>query len=342
MTEHGQHWKPSADIATLKKRAQVLKALRAFFDARDVVEVQTPLMSSSAATDVHLDSFSVLDDRLDERADERQAEGSKRANQKHYLLTSPELPIKRLLCAGMGDCYQISPVFRCGEQGSRHNPEFTMLEWYRLGFTAFDLMDEVIELIQTLVSHFSGFGCSLTVIKKSYQAVFLEGLGFDPITICAENLNKILSEKNLWDGPPLSKNEALDLLFSQCIEINFPHNQLTAIYHYPATQAALARVCVNNSDVSERFEVFWGGMELVNGFYELADAQEQRQRFEQDKNARKQLDKHLPPHDDYFLKALESGLPDCSGVALGVDRLVMKVLGKTRIQDVLAFGFDRV
>lgn len=328
MTEHGQRWQPSADIATLKKRAQVLKALRAFFDARNVVEVQTPLMSSSATTDVHLDSFYV------------QSDASK---QKYYLLTSPELPIKRLLCAGIGDCYQISSAFRCDEQGARHNPEFTLLEWYRLGFTAFDLMDEVIELIQNLAVDFSDSEGQLVVAKKSYQTLFLDELGIDPITSGTKKLNQILNKQNLWGGgqPALSKNDALDLLFSQCIEPSFPEHQLTVVYHYPAEQAGLARVCEHNPQVSERFEVFWGGMELANGFYELAHPNEQRMRFEQDRALRKQLGKPDVPQDELFLDALEHGLPDCAGVALGVDRLLMKLLGKQRIQSVLCFGVGR-
>lgn len=312
-------WQPSAEISALQERARLLQNIRAFFIQRNVLEVSTPIISSAANTDAHIDSIAVAGDA-------------------HYLLTSPELPIKRLLAAGVGDCYQVGPVFRNGEVGRNHNPEFTMLEWYRLGFSMFDLIDEVEQLIAVYADR------PLRIKRHSYQELFEEYLGFDVLETSAEKINQLLQEHDLWQAEQglLDKDAALDLLFSQAVATQFPEDQLTSVYHYPASQASLAMINAQDPRTAERFEVYWGALELANGFHELADADEQRQRFEHDNRERVNADKPAMPIDQYFIQALEKGLPDCSGVALGVDRLLMKIMNKQHIKDVLSFDWTRV
>jgi len=312
-------WQPSADISTLLERARLLQNIRAFFIQRNALEVTTPIISSAANTDVHIDSIAV-------------------AGSAHYLLTSPELPIKRLLAAGVGDCYQVGPVFRDGEVGRNHNPEFTMLEWYRLGFSMFDLIDEVEVLIKGLSDK------SLKIVRYSYQELFQEYLGFDVLEKGAKYINQLLEQYGLWQAEQglLDKDTALDLLLSQAVAMQFPEDQLTSVYHYPASQASLAMINAGDPRTAERFEVYWGALELANGFHELANAGEQLQRFEQDNQQRLNESKRVMPIDNNFIDALQQGFPDCSGVALGVDRLLMKLLDKKHIKDVLSFDWERV
>ena len=312
-------WQPSADISALQERARLLQNIRAFFVQRNVMEVSTPIISSAANTDVHIDSIELK-------------------ASKHHLLTSPELPIKRLLAAGIGDCYQLGQVFRDGEVGRNHNPEFTMLEWYRLSFSMLDLMAEVEQLIQTYTDS------SLSIKRYSYKELFQVYLGFDVLEASAESINRLLHEHDLWQAEQglLDKDAALDLLFSQALATQFPEDQLTTVYHYPASQASLAQLNPADPRTAERFEVYWGELELANGFHELANAEEQRQRFEQDNRERLNADKPAMPIDQNFIAALETGFPDCSGVALGVDRLLMKLLDKKHIREVLSFDWERV
>ena len=316
-------WQPSADIAVLKERARMLQSIRAFFAERDVLEVNTPIISSAANTDPHLDSIQVK---------------SAFSAHPHYLLTSPELPIKRLLAAGLGDCYQIGQVFRDGEVGRNHNPEFTMLEWYRIGFSMFDLIDEVEQLIKKYALQ------PLNIKRYSYEKLFKDYLEMNVLEASREMVNQRLNADGLWESSQgmLDKDSALDLLFSQAIAVQFPKDQITSVYHYPASQASLAKINSEDPRTAERFEVYWGEVELANGFHELADSNEQRQRFEQDNKERLSSGKPEMPVDQCFLKALEKGFPDCSGVALGVDRLLMKALGKQHIKDVLSFDWERV
>lgn len=312
-------WQPSADINALQERARLLQNIRAFFIQRNVLEVSTPIISSAANTDAHIDSIAL-------------------AGSEHYLLTSPELPIKRLLAAGVGDCYQLGQVFRDGEVGRNHNPEFTMLEWYRLGFSMLDLMAEVEGLIEDLSAR------PLKTKRHSYQELFQEYLDFDVLEASTETINQLLNENNLWEIEQglLDKDAALDLLFSQTIATQFSSDQITSVYHYPASQASLAMINEDDPRTAERFEVYWGELELANGFHELANAKEQQQRFEQDNRERVNADRPPMPIDHNFIQALENGLPNCSGVALGVDRLLMKMMNKQHIKDVLSFDWTRV
>ena len=316
-------WQPSADMTALQKRARLLQDIRAFFIRRNVLEVSTPIISSAANTDAHIDSIAV---------------NSRFSRCLQYLLTSPELPMKRLLAAGVGDCYQLSQVFRDGEVGRNHNPEFTMLEWYRLGFSMFDLIDEVEQLIQAHATK------QLSIKRYSYQELFQAYFGFDVLEASAEKINQLLEQHGLWQAEqgPLDKDAALDLLLSQTVATQFPEDQLTSVYHYPASQASLAMINAGDPRTAERFEVYWGALELANGFHELANADEQLQRFEQDNQQRVNESKRVMPIDNNFIDALQQGFPDCSGVALGVDRLLMKLLDKKHIKDVLSFDWERV
>ncbi len=307
----------------MRARARLLHSIRAFFARREVLEVQTPLLASAANTDPHIDSLAVH---------------SALADYPHYLLSSPELPIKRLLAAGVGDCYQLGAVFRDGEAGRQHNPEFTLLEWYRLGYRLLDLLGEVEQLIQQQA------GQTLEIRRYRYAQLFEEVLDIDPLCASTAQLNQRLYADSLWQPAQgeLDKDAALDLLFSQRIAPQFPAQQLTGIYHYPRSQASLARLSEDDPRVAERFEVYWGSTELANGFYELCDAREQQQRFAQDNQQRVRAGKPAMPIDPHFIAALQHGLPECSGVALGIDRLLMKILDKAHIHEVLSFDWSRV
>ena len=314
-------WRPTASLDNLKLRAELLAKLRSFFAARHVLEVDTPALSRAGATDRHIHSF-----RVD-------ASGGT-----HYLHTSPEFPMKRLLAAGYGDIYQLCKVFRTGEAGRHHNPEFTLLEWYRLGFGLRRLMEEVAELIHALLPESAAAPEYLT-----YREAFLEHAGLDPLT--ATPAACVAALKSAGHHPPtegeLDLDGWLDLLAGERVYPALGQGCLTFIYDYPASQAALARLKPGVPAVAERFEAFLGGMELANGFHELADAREQRRRFEQDRSWRKAHGLVDVPLDARLITALEHGLPDCSGVALGFDRLVMIAAQAGSIEEVLAFPTDR-
>lgn len=315
-------WQPTASFGTLKLRAGLLKELRAFFETRGVLEVETPALSRAATTDRHLASFRV-----------EQTRGSTL-----YLHTSPEFPMKRLLVAGAGDIWQASKVFRAGESGRHHNPEFTLIEWYRLGFDHHRLMREVAELIAALVPALAGEPEYL-----SYRQAFQRHAGVDPFQADAECC--IAALRAAGREPPkanvLDTDGWLDLVAGELVYPALGHGHVTFIYGYPASQAALARIRPETPPVAERFEAFVNGIELANGFHELSDAAEQRRRFEQDIALRKAEGKPVVPMDERLLAALEYGLPECAGVALGFDRLVMLAAGARSIEDVIAFPFGR-
>ncbi len=311
-------WRPSASLDALRARAAALGRIRAFFARAGVLEVETPALSRHATTDPSLTPF----------ATRYRGPGHARGLTL-YLHTSPEFPMKRLLAAGSGPVYQICRVFRNAERGPRHSPEFSLLEWYRPGFRLEDLMDEVAALVQTLA------GRPLAVEHHRYGALFREHLGLDPhradsaalaAAARAQGLEIRLEARDAW----------LDLLMSHCIEPRLPADRLCFVRDYPASQAALARIRAGDPPVAERFELFLGGMELANGFHELADPREQRRRFEEENRRRRQA----LPLDTHLLAALDAGLPDCSGVALGLDRLLMWLLGEDRIERVQAFAFE--
>lgn len=320
-------WRPSATPAALRLRAELLARTRAFFAARDVLEVETPILASATVTDVHLAS---LETRIAGRA------------RPYYLQTSPEYAMKRLLAAGSGDVWQLCKVFRDGESGARHNPEFTMVEWYRLGFDDRALMDEVAALLHALLGDLLAAPAEFV----TYREAIATAIGLDPYVAPVGALHAVASERlgAVPDDLRDDRDACLDLLMGAVVGPTLGRGRITFVHEYPASQAALARLKpARHGDavrVAARFEAYVEGLELCNGFHELADAAEQRARFEADRAARAARGLPQPPLDERFLAALAHGLPDCAGVALGFDRVAMLALGTREIRDVLAFAVD--
>lgn len=321
-----QDWQPTADIDTLKRRARLLADVRRFFAGRDVLEVDTPILSQAAPTATYLDSF----------RSNYQPPGCEPKT--YFLQTSPEFSMKRLLAAGSGDIYQVAKVFRHGELGRLHNPEFTMLEWYRPALDYAGLMQEVDELLQQVAA-------MPAARKISYHAVFQQYLELDIEQADAHTLKQIslTAISGLPDDWRTDRDGWLEMLMSEIIEPQLKQlQQPVIIYDFPASQAQLAKVYQNQDGikVAARFEVYAGGLELANGYDECLDATELRGRFEADNKQRHQQGKTQMPVDERLLEAIQSGLPPCTGVALGLDRLLMLVVNKTCLSDVLSFGFD--
>jgi len=322
-----QSWQPKASFETLRLRARVYAAIREFFQQRDVWEVDTPSLSMATTTDPNIQSF------------ETHFLGSgELRHQPMYLITSPEFHMKRLLAAGSGSIYQICHVFRQSELGSQHNPEFAMLEWYRVSMSYRDLMNEVAELVAMLME--SG---QLESEFLTYQQAFLQYAQIDPLAVTLEDLRHLAQRAGL--SLPSREQEDrdfyLDFLMSTQVQPQLGQGRLTFIYEYPASQCALARIAKDNTQVAERFELFIDGVELANGFHELADAEQQLYRFQAELKRRAEQGMTPPAIDQHLIAALESGLPDCSGVALGLDRLIQFISAKKSLKDVLAFPFNR-
>ncbi len=327
LSDEAAHWRPAASAATLRLRAKLNALVRAHFLRTAALEVETPILSQAGNTDPNIASFSL-----------HFSGPTTAGSSQRWLRTSPEFALKRLLAGGVGDCYELGRVFRDGEAGGRHNPEFSMLEWYRVGWDYRRLMDEVAELVTAALSL---VGKSARTECVSYRQLFIEALALDPMTASIDALrdraNSIRIEP---DG--LSRDDWLDLLLSHLIQPQFPSDQLLLLYDYPATQCALAKIRGKGEDaVAERFEVFLGPLELANGYHELTDADEQRRRFERDLDVRKARGVLTPAMDERLLAALESGLPACAGVALGMDRLLATMIDSTSIESTLAFPFAR-
>ncbi|MCB1777402.1 MAG: EF-P lysine aminoacylase GenX [Candidatus Competibacteraceae bacterium] len=322
----------SADslLPILRLRAQLLAQIRVFFATRDLMEVETPILSAAATSDPHLASFTTV-----------YSGPGPRYGQTLYLQTSPEFPMKRLLAAGSGCIYQIAKAFRDGEAGYRHNPEFTLLEWYRVGFDHHQLMNEVAELTTALLAN----RLSLAAPERlSYQELFVRHLDLDPHRATVAELAAVAERQKVSIPPGMPVQDVdpwLDLLLTHCLEPHIGQGRLCFVYDYPASQAALARLRPENPPVGERFELYLNGIELANGFHELGDAVEQRRRFAAENAARQAQGLPMTPLDENLLAALESGLPDCAGVALGFDRLVMLAAGKETLAEVLAFPFEQ-
>jgi lysyl-tRNA synthetase class 2 len=312
-------WQPSASAETLIARAKIIKQIRSFFDQRGLIEVETPLMSRATITDPHLEGFPV-----------------QVGHETAYLQTSPEYAMKRLLAAGMPDIYQICKAFRVDEAARYHNPEFTMLEWYRLGFDLHQLMNEVDDLFQTIAD-------TKPAKRITYQDIFKQ-LDLDPLSATKQDCQQIAQSRGLEVSDSVleaSKDTWLQLLFSTYIEPHLGFDAPVFVYDFPASQASLARLHPDNPQLAMRVEVFINGMELGNGFDELDDAALQQKRFEEDNAIRKELGLSQKPIDPLLLAALNHGLPQCSGIAIGVDRLIMCALNKKRIDEVLAFDWPR-
>lgn len=307
------NWQPSASLDAIRQRARIYRQIRAFFNTRGCLEVDTPVLMPTTGTDVNIDSLEVagVDPSL-------------------YLQTSPEYAMKRLLAAGSGSIFQICHAFRKGEAGRRHNPEFSMLEWYRVGYDYQQLMDEIELLITTL----SLSRCEFQ--RLSYRELFRQSLQLeiDVITIEAlrERCEKLVPGT---DSSELDTDQCLDLLLAMAIAPTL--QGYLFVYDYPLSQAALARPSEWDASVAERFELFYNGLELANGFSELTDAAQQRARFEEDNRVRRSRGLRQLEIDERLLAALESGMEDCAGVALGLDRLLMVLLELDSIDEVLTF-----
>ncbi len=326
-------WQPSATLEALRARAAMLASIRAFFAERSVLEVETPVLSAAAVTDPQLDSFSTT----------YHGPGGP-AGGRLYLQTSPEFPMKRLLAAGSGPIYQICRVFRDGEAGRRHNPEFTLLEWYRPDFDHHALMDEVDALIRRTLPDV-GLG---ETQRLTYAEAFQYHAGIDPHRTPVDQLIQCAAASGIGVPAGLAADDRdgwLDLLLVTLVEPRLGRGAPCFIYDYPVSQAALARVRPPSDPgsvaVAERFELYLEGVELANGFHELGDAGEQARRFAADLEQRQRRHQAAVPVDERLLDALEAGLPSCAGVALGLDRLLMLALGAESIQEVMAFPVDR-
>jgi lysyl-tRNA synthetase class 2 len=329
----GPDWRPSASLERLRLRAELAAAVRAFFAARGVLEVETPVLAAATIPEVHLASL----------VTRWRGPGAPEQGAVLYLQTSPEVHMKRLLAAGSGPIFQLARAFRDGEAGRRHNPEFTLLEWYRPGFDHHALMDEVEAL---LAAALGARLASAPAERLTYAELFARHAGLDPHRAAAGELDAALAAAGVA-APALDPDDRdgrLDLVLTHVIEPRLPPGRVTFVHDFPASQAALARVrpgAAGEPPLAERFEVYAGPLELANGFHELTDAAEQRRRFERDLAERRRLGLPSPPLDERFLAALAAGLPPCAGVALGFDRLVMLAAGAESIAEVLAFPVDR-
>ncbi len=310
-------WKPSASLQNLQQRANALAQIRSFFQEREVLEVETPLLGRHTVPDVYIESIAA-------------AVSDGTSSHEHFLQTSPEFFMKRLLASGSGSIYQIAKAFRQEERGSRHNTEFTLLEWYRISFSLEELMSELELLVQRLLS------CG-PILRLTYREVFQQHLQIDPHNATLEELQTLVRGKIEFSGEGLSRTDYLQLLLAHCIEPKLPG--LCFIHDYPHEQAALSTIAEDEFGivVAKRFELFGRGMELANGYLELVDASEQRARFESDNDTRREKGLRAYNIDERLMSALKSGLPSCSGVAVGVDRLLMLLTDAEHISEVISF-----
>jgi lysyl-tRNA synthetase class 2 len=316
-----QNWQPAASLEVIRQRADLLNSIRDFMRQRSILEVETPVLSHAAATDPHIHSLSTVYQSQD-----------KPHHETLYLHTSPEFCMKRLLAAGSGPIYQITRVFRDQESGNRHQPEFTMLEWYRPGFDYTELMAEIDDLLQVLGLEGSQ--------QQSYRDAFWQETHLDPHTTGIDEL-RTLAVQSGWETSSDDRAELLDYVFSMKVVPQLGMESPLFIYDYPECQVALATIKECEPPVAERFELFISGMEIANGFNELCNAGEQHSRFEQDLNLRAQTGKSAVPVDERFITALDHGMPACAGVAVGLDRLLMVLTGSAKIEDVLTFPGNR-
>lgn len=316
-------FKPTLDWATAQQRAAVVQDIRSFFLNRNILEVDTPCLSHGTITDVYIETFNC----------DYNFVKSKNNKSTLFLQTSPEFSMKRLLASGYGDIFQICKAFRHEECGRFHNAEFTILEWYRLNFDHLSLMKEVAELLIFILD------CQHPE-KITYQELFIDHIDVDPLSTTKQELIAVLKKYNKCSDWLISEDNAdvlLQVILSEIIEPNIGQQRPCFIYNFPKSQASLAKISTTDERVAERFECYFQGIELVNGFNELTDPKEQLKRFKQDNLLRLNKGLDVKPIDYNFIAALESGLPACAGVALGVDRLVMLMCNKHHIADVISF-----
>ena len=319
-----QSWQPRSSVDSSSRRAAMLKRARDFFDQRFVLEVDTPTLSRFAVSDVQIESI--------------EARLALDAGASWYLQTSPEYSMKRLLCSGYPDIYQICKVFRDAESGRHHQPEFTMVEWYRLDYGLSEIMQETLDFITTVIDENH---MTKPPVFVSYAEAFSEHAGIDCSAADPESLANLPdADDDLRVSVGDRHTEWLNLVLAEKISPKFPTDQLTVLHHYPAGQAALARICPDDASVADRFEVFAGPLELANGYVELLDPKEQIDRFERDQESRQRADRPQRPIDELFVGALQSGLPACAGVAVGFDRLHMLNEGIDDIRQTLCFPFE--
>ncbi|PVZ65673.1 elongation factor P--(R)-beta-lysine ligase [Pelagibaculum spongiae] len=313
-------WQPGISVNYLKARAKLLGQIRGFFAQREVMEVETPLLMGAPVTDPWLQALSVKNHRLAAAPDVM------------WLQTSPEYAMKRLLAAGSGAIYQICKAFRDDESGRKHNHEFTMLEWYRPDFSLVQLMDETDQLLQLTLN------CQ-SAERVSYQQLFIDQLSIDPLTATTQQLQRAALVTGMQGPDDLDVDGWLQLLMGCVIEPKLGHDRPLIVYGFPPSQSALAKV---ENGVASRFEVYCKGVELANAYHELTDAIEQRSRAEQDLVKRSELGLPMVPIDEKLLAAVEAGLPDCSGIALGVDRLLMLVTDEADLRKLISFDASRI
>lgn len=321
-------WQPTCSIELLRLRAQILDDIRRFFSTRAVLEVETPVLSYSSGTDPQLDFFTT--DYC-----------SPPLQHTLFLQTSPEFAMKRLLAAGSGSIYQICKAFRNGESGRFHNPEFTLLEWYRVGFTLPQLMDEIAELMAVL---FNGHRALKPTQRFSYQEIFKCYTGLNPLEFSYQDYCAYALENQLSDAVSICGYDHalwLDFIFSHKVQPRLGENSVCMVHGYPVCQSSLARINEYNSQITDRVEVFLNGIELGNGYYELTDAKEQERRFDQEIAIRQQRKYPVTVKNKHLVAALEAGLPECSGIAIGLDRLLMLLANSATINDVLNFPISR-
>ena len=317
-------WQPTIAVSTARRRAAMLAKARHFFESRNILEVDVPSISLCTVSDPNIESI---------RAILRQDKGRVR-----YLQTSPEYFMKRLLCSGFPDIYSIGRVYRDGEAGRRHQPEFTMVEWYRRDFELEEMIDESCTFVSQLLERES---LAVTPVILEYLDAVREHAGIDPLAApCSSLADACSADDSLRNALGDNRDAWLDLLVSTKVVPTLAKDRLTVIRHYPASQAALARLCPEDSSIADRFEVFLGNMELANGYVELRDAAEQERRWQEDLRARRERGLDAVPLDDRLLAALRHGLPACSGVAAGFDRLVMLAEGADDIARVQSFSFE--
>jgi len=319
-------WAPTAAIDLLRARAAMLARIRAYFAAQGVLEVQTPVLSAAAVSDPQIECI----------------EAAPARGPRLFLQTSPEYPMKRLLAAGLGDSYQVCPVFRDGESGRLHNPEFTMIEWYRLDFGAAEMQHDVDRVLRVACADIRIFPPSRSV---SYRAALRDACGIDCVVSSVAEMRAAATQRGLEparaDG--WGRDDWLDLLMGAVVGPTLGHDAPVFLEDYPPSQAALARLkrAEDGTQVAERFELYVGGLEIANGFRELGDAVEQRRRFEQDQDMRRARGLPVRPIDERLLAALQHGLPDSAGVALGFDRLVMAAHRLPTVEAAMAFSAPR-